>query len=817
MRRPAAPALVTLCAVGAVIVVVVWSMDPRLLLANTTTNGGDTGAHVALAQFLKTTLIPSGHVTGWDPGAYDGFPLNTFYFPLPDTLAALGGYVIPFNIAFKLMTILGSVTLPIAAWAFGRLAGLERPRPAVLALATLPFLFDQSFTIYGGNLFSTLAGEYAYSLGLSFALVFLGTAIRGMRTGRLRVPAALLLAGCVLCHVVTALFALVGALLILVLVGPTRRRIWWMVSAVGTGLLLCAWWWVPFLAEQAYSTNMGWVNVTTFSSMLAPVGNRWALGFALAGLIFAFSKRDRTAMLLCILGVLSAIAVWKDPQGKLYNTRFLPLWWLSVYLMAGSAVAEMGILVARWGRGLRVRFFETAAIASLVPALLTMSPLDTTGDDTAGRHPASDHTAGDIAPGDVDEGRTSSGPGWASPYSAAGSSGMRGIGRRHLFPPWAPGAVAVPLLALVASLAVVVPDVVIPSSSTFSFGPIHVKHSGITDWADWNYSGYQQKPAWPELDNGIVATLDRLSRRYGCGRAMWEYNSNENRFGTPEALMNLPMWTGGCIDSMEGLLFESSTTTPYHFLDQAELSAGPSDAMVGLPYGSVNVALGVQHLQLLGVKYFFASSPSVQAEANDDPSLSLVATSGPWHSLDNGATDVTTWKFYVVHDSAMVSALTNSPAVLVGTGPSQGSWLPVAEKWYDDPAQWSTELVAAGPSSWPRTRGLPAATDPTPSLPPVRVSAIRTTDDEISFHVDRTGVPVLVRVSYFPAWHATGAAGPWRAEPNLMMVVPTSHDVTLHYGSTGAGRVGELFLIIGLVVVIVLLRRRDSLSPIVSP
>ena len=151
-------------------------------------------------------------------------PLNTFYFPLPDTLAALLGYVIPFDIAFKFVTILGSLTLPIAAWAFGRLAGMERPRPAVLAVFTLPFLFDQTFTIYGGNLYSTMAGEYAFSLGLSVALVFLGVVVRGMRTNRSRIPAVLLLLGDVsLCHLVPTLFCFVGAGAALLFFGPTRR------------------------------------------------------------------------------------------------------------------------------------------------------------------------------------------------------------------------------------------------------------------------------------------------------------------------------------------------------------------------------------------------------------------------------------------------------------------------------------------------------------------------------------------------------------------------------------------------------------------
>ena len=60
------------------------------------------------------------------------------------------------------------------------------------------------------------------------------------------------------------------------------------------------------------------------------------------------------------------------------------------------------------------------------------------------------------------------------------------------------------------------------------------------------------------------------------------------------------------------------------------------------------------------------------------------------------------------------------------------------------------------------------------------------TDSSISFHVSRVGTPVLVKVSYFPNWHANGADGPWRVTPNLMVVVPTSHDVTLTYGSVRA-------------------------------
>jgi uncharacterized membrane protein len=99
-------------------------------------------------------------------------------------------------------------------------------------------------------------------------------------------------------------------------------------------------------------------------------------------------------------------------------------------------------------------------------------------------------------------------------------------------------------------------------------------------------------------------------------------------------------------------------------------------------------------------------------------------------------------------------------------------------------------------------------------VPSTRVSAITQTDSSISFHVSRVGTPVLVKVSYFPNWHASGAAGPWRVTPNLMVVVPTSHEVTLSYGSSTANELGIALTIVGIValgllVVAEVVRRRS--------
>jgi hypothetical protein len=452
--------------------------------------------------------------------------------------------------------------------------------------------------------------------------------------------------------------------------------------------------------------------------------------------------------------------------------------------MAAWAFGTGCIAVAEWWRRLRQRRWATveAQVALLADALPADRP--------AGEYPV--------------------------PLELASEADYALTPRRAPSPRWAPAAVSGAVLGLLAVL-VVVASPMVPWASSWA----HVGANQVTNWSVLNYEGYEGQPAYPEY-RSVIQTMEAVTKHYGCGRAMWEYSASEQRFGTPEALMLLPYWTSGCVDSMEGLLFESSTTTPYHFINQAELSAGPSDPEVGLPYGPLDVTLGVRHLQLLGVKYFMAETPQVEQEANADPALKLVASTGPWASNDNGVTH-TTWDIYVVRDSALVTPLRNEPVVVSGVKPSPSSWLGSSTNegpalaWYTHPSSWNVELAQSGPASWPRT----SVRDLRPTVKHVRttrVTAVSQTDSAISFHVSRVGTPVLVKVSYFPNWHASGADGPWRVTPNLMVVVPTSHDVTLSYGRSTADDLGQFATLIGLVALVVLFvvpavrRRRATAS-----
>jgi hypothetical protein len=219
------------------------------------------------------------------------------------------------------------------------------------------------------------------------------------------------------------------------------------------------------------------------------------------------------------------------------------------------------------------------------------------------------------------------------------------------------------------------------------------------------------------------------------------------------------------------------------------------------------VTLGVQHLQMLGVKYFIAETPQVEQEATVDPSLQLVAKTGPWTYNYDGADTNTTWNIYLIKDSPLVTPLANDPVVVSGVKPGPSSWLGSATKegpalsWYTDPSKWNVELAQSGPSDWPRT----TIGDVQPTVKraaATEVSAVTQTDSSISFHVSHVGTPVLVKVSYFPNWKASGADGPWRVTPNLMVVVPTSNDVTLSYGASSANYLGIAATLIGLAALV---------------
>jgi len=290
------------------------------------------GAHVWAPAYLRDHLLTSFRLTGWTPDWYAGFPAFQFYMVLPSLAIALLSLIIPYGIAFKLVAISGVLSLPVACWAFGKMTRLPFPAPPLLAVAATAYLFDRSFSIYGGNIASTLAGEFAFSISLTFAVLFLGVVGRGLETGRNRAWAAVLLALTGLCHLIPFLFAIAGAVVWL-LVSLARRpglrtRVWWTVSAGVVGVALTAWWLVPFYLQSAYMNDMGWEKKTTYVDLLfrrqhldpqlvnsPPI--EWLLVLALLGVVMSIAWKRRAGAFLVGMALVAAIGFRFMPQGRL--------------------------------------------------------------------------------------------------------------------------------------------------------------------------------------------------------------------------------------------------------------------------------------------------------------------------------------------------------------------------------------------------------------------------------------------------------------------------------------------------------------------
>jgi hypothetical protein len=316
--------------------------------------------------------------------------------------------------------------------------------------------------------------------------------------------------------------------------------------------------------------------------------------------------------------------------------------------------------------------------------------------------------------------------------------------------------------------------------------------------------------------------MQDVGRQDGCGRALWEYDNDRlNSYGTPMSLMLLPYWTDGCIASMEGLYFEASSTTPYHFLMQSELSARPSRPQRKLPYTGLDMTRGVEHLQLMGVRYYMAFSQQAVTAARANPELVEIAEVGGDPARvrqlqaaaqpDQAAIDrASPWVIFQVKDAPLVEGLNYDPVVVTNINQHQSSWLQPSADYFMDPTSWDPFPAAGGPSAWPRAAL--SADEPLPRSAvgqPAVVHDVKTTESTVSFTVDKAslGKPVLVKTSYFPNWHVKGGVGPYRVMPNFMVVVPTSTKVTLSYGYTPIDGIGWGLTLLSLFGLAVLFRR----------
>ena len=733
----------TTLVVSTVVMMMIVHLNPLspssdLVFDQTTPTGGDMGSHVWAPAFLRDHFLPNFQLSGWSMDWYGGLPLYRFYMVIPALAIVAFDVVLPYGVAFKLVAISGLVLFPVTCWAFGRLASFRHPIPELFAVAGLCFLLDESYQIYGGNVKSTMAGEYSFSIALTLAMLGLGLLANGLRTGRFRVWAAVVLSLAAVSHGIVLIFVAVSSI-VLVLVWLDKKRFVYAVTTAVTMLLLSAWWVGPFLFGHEFMTDMKYgfrpegaddSFYDMFFPLTAPL-DFIVSGLAIIGFAAMVMRRNLngTALGIITLVFVGLVYVTRDSLpgiGLLWNPRLLPFIYLTRYLLMVIGALELLTWIVNAFRGRLASAPINSYESAIAAGLITLSCLVVFG--------------------------------WM--YETLPLDGRVSDGETSVYA-WGP----------------------------FRKGPDGARASG-DGWTRYNMQGYEGRTKYPEY-NAVVTEMDEIGETRGCGRALWENNGDNGEYGTTMALMLLPHWTDGCISSMEGLFFEASGTTPYHFLTAAAMSEQSSNPVRQLRYANNDAEIGVQHMTDLGVRYLMVRTDPAKTEAAKQDELVYISTSGPWD-------------IYELSDSNIVEPLAVQPVIVEErSGDQRERNLEVGTSWFQRRDDWPAIPADDGPDSWQtvsveidmdvrvgepgdRSRNVDYVV-PVDPIETVELEQITVTDVEIgqqsvSFSVDQVGVPVLVRVSYFPNWSVEGAQGPYRVSPNHMVVIPTSNDVTLTYG-----------------------------------
>ncbi len=341
--------------------------NPALLLSPNTATGGDMGSHNYILYYLKNSLLPRLDILGWTPDWYAGMPLLQFYFPLPYLLMAALSLAMPMQVAFKLVTVLGIFTLPPCAYLTMGWIGFKHPAPQIAAVLTLPFLYTEEFSRWGGNIKSTLAGQFSYSLSLSMALLFFGLAYLAIREKRHLTPLSALFAATALSHVFTLTFLVSSSLYFLVKrrLADSIANVKFLGLAFTVGFMLSAWWMLPMVDKISYTSPIGWASGNLEQLFSAGYGGEYFPltpfhALTAVGVIFWVIRRDERVSYIMFSILMSFLLFLLIPSEALYTVRFF----IPSYLLL--------MLIAAYGASEVLRRIEPVAIAPIIMLVVTI-------------------------------------------------------------------------------------------------------------------------------------------------------------------------------------------------------------------------------------------------------------------------------------------------------------------------------------------------------------------------------------------------------------------------------------------------------------
>jgi len=318
--------------------------NPELLLSKTTIAGGDTVSHFALAYYLKNYLLPHGELIGWYPHWFAGVPMFQFYFVLPYLLMTVISYLIPLEVSFKLVSILGIFMLPLTTYLSMKLMGFKFPVPIVAAALSLMFLFLETNSYYGGNIPSTLAGEISYSISFALMVLSVGLIYKGIESKKLLIENSIVLSLVLLTHIYTAMLLCLSSLFFVL-----KKRMHALIYLAFIGIVafsLAAFWALPFVLKYGYSSAPKELlqNVDISLAIIPHFIIFYIL--AIASSAIGIKTRDEKILYLLFIILVSIILfMFANKFVHLLYIRFLPFLYFFPLLLAADMIGKISEII----------------------------------------------------------------------------------------------------------------------------------------------------------------------------------------------------------------------------------------------------------------------------------------------------------------------------------------------------------------------------------------------------------------------------------------------------------------------------------------
>tara|TARA_B100000963_G_scaffold226711_1_gene197791 strand:- start:5477 stop:7654 length:2178 start_codon:yes stop_codon:yes gene_type:complete len=661
--------------------------------------GGDMGAHIVPTKFFVNELFNNFKLSGWSQDWFAGYPVYYFYFPLPPIITSLLNFLFPFSISFKIMVLISQVLLVIS------IELLMRKNSKEFSFygfgVGLLYLLTESFTIFGGNLASSLAGQYSFTYSIAFGNLSIFYLLKSKYKYSIEI-ASLLLGLSVLSHLIPFMIYLpIFAFYFL----KSDIKIFKKISAFLFFLFVAVRFSFSLFLNLEFTTNMTYTPYTQLSDLVKSD----VLPFVIGAAIYIISSKSKTS-LKAISGFeiyllsISIYLFFYGPESALWNGRIVPFFNLGIIILFFNLLHFDIKNLTKKIQGKYPLLFFILLINSYFMYLYYSK--------------------------------------WGNTYSITTISVILIV----LF---------IFLISINSKNFLIYTTIVSLTFGTLSYLP---------HWLNWNFSGYESKNNWAD-----ITTLYEGLNTLEPGRIMWEPNSDLNKYGTPMVLMTIPMFTDH--QSVEGLYFDSSITTPFHFLTVSGVAERPSNPVGGLTYINGEFDKGFRLMKDLGVDYFIAYTSSIKDKANKDKNFNFLFSNEVFnvYSINSEKVQLIEDNLYVFESPDFNERLRNA---VLREG-SEQSFFEAAYKTFKDELNY--KIIENYDISFVEQN------DKNTEL---LISDLNIQNELITFKTNKPNQLHLIKVSYFPNWKIKNGYGPFRISPSFMAVVPKDELVEIKFESS---------------------------------